>query len=164
MPLRLYNTLTRKEEDFAPLRPPKVGMYVCGVTVYDRCHVGHARAAITFDVIYRYLAWKGFQVRYVRNFTDVDDKIIKRANDLGISSEQVAEDNIRFFYEDMGPLNLKPPTDEPRATAHMAEILAIIEKLLAKGLAYVSQGDVFYAVEKFGGYGKLSGKSLESLP
>ncbi|MEW6775394.1 MAG: cysteine--tRNA ligase [Bdellovibrionota bacterium] len=163
MPLRLYNTLSRREEEFVPLRPPQVGMYLCGVTVYDRCHVGHARAAVTFDVVYRYLTYKGYQVHFVRNFTDVDDKIIDRARQRGVSSEQVAEENIQAFYEDMGPLNLKPPAEEPRATKHIAEMIALIEKLIEKGVAYASQGDVFYAVEKFPGYGKLSGKSLEDL-
>ncbi|MCB0218285.1 MAG: cysteine--tRNA ligase [Chrysiogenetes bacterium] len=163
MALRLYNTLTRKEEDFEPLHEGKVGMYACGVTVYDRVHVGHARSAVVYDVIFRYLKYKGYDVTFVRNFTDVDDKIIKRANEEGATSEEIAERYIAAYHEDMGPLNLQPPTIEPKATEHMAQIIKLIERLIEKGAAYESGGDVFFAVKKFDGYGKLSGKDIDEL-
>jgi len=163
MTLRVYNTLTGRKEDFRPLEPGKVGMYVCGVTVYDYCHIGHARANIVFDVIYRYLKYAGYEVNYVRNYTDVDDKIIKRANERGIDSQALAEEFIRAFDEDMAALGLELPTHQPRATEHIPRIIAIVEKLIAKGLAYESGGDVYFAVETFPGYLKLSGRSLEEM-
>jgi len=163
MRLRVYNTLSGSKEAFQPLQPGKVGMYVCGVTVYDYCHIGHARANIVFDVIYRYLQYAGYDVNYVRNYTDVDDKIIKRANERGIDSRELAEEFIRAFDEDMARLGLKLPTRQPKATEHIAQIVAIVEKLIAKGMAYQAGGDVYYAVETFDGYLKLSGRTMEEM-
>ena len=163
MSLRVYNTLTGGKEEFQPLRPGKVGMYVCGVTVYDYCHIGHARANIVFDVIYRYLQYAGFDVTYVRNYTDVDDKIIKRANERGIDSRELAEEFIRAFDEDMARLGLKLPTHQPKATESIPQIVAIVEKLINKGMAYEAGGDVYYAVETFAGYLKLSGRTMEEM-
>ncbi len=163
MSLRVYNTLTGRKEEFQPLVPGKVGMYVCGVTVYDYCHIGHARANIVFDVIFRYLQFAGFDVTYVRNYTDVDDKIIKRANERGIDSRQLAEEFIRAFDEDMAALGLALPTYQPKATEHIGQIVGIVEKLIAKGLAYESGGDVYFAVERFPDYLKLSKRSLEEM-
>src|SRR5512133_2633108 len=135
MPLRLYNTLSGRKEDFVPLRPGQVGMYVCGVTVYDYCHIGHARANIVFDVIYRYLQFCDFTVTYVRNYTDVDDKIINRANERGIDSTLLAEEFIRAFDEDMATLGLEKPSIEPKATEHIPQIIALVERLIAVGIA-----------------------------
>jgi cysteinyl-tRNA synthetase len=163
MSLRVYNTLTGRKEEFRPLEPGKVGMYVCGVTVYDYCHIGHARANIVFDVIYRYLQFAGYQVNYVRNYTDVDDKIIKRANERGIDSKALAEEFIRAFDADMAALGLALPTHQPKATEYIPQIIAIVETLIAKGLAYESAGDVYYAVEKFPAYLKLSGRTMEEM-
>jgi cysteinyl-tRNA synthetase len=163
MSLRVYNTLSGRKEDFQPLVPGKVGMYVCGVTVYDYCHIGHARANIVFDIIYRYLGFSGFEVNYVRNYTDVDDKIIKRANERGIDSQALAEEFIRAFDEDMAALGLDLPTCQPKATEHMAQIITIVERLIARGLAYEAAGDVYFAVEKFPGYLKLSKRNMDEM-
>jgi cysteinyl-tRNA synthetase len=163
MPLSIYNTLTKKKELFTPLKEGEVGMYVCGVTVYDLCHIGHARAAIVFDVIYRYLKYLGFKVTYIRNFTDVDDKIIKRANEEGVSSEVVAGRYIKEFYTDMDALDIERPSYEPKATEHIPEMIDMIQRLIEKGYAYQSNGDVFYSVRKFNEYGKLSGKNTDEL-
>lgn len=163
MSLRVYNTLSGKKEIFEPLVPGKVGMYVCGVTVYDYCHIGHARANIVFDIIYRYLQFAGYEVNYVRNYTDVDDKIINRANERGIDSRTLAEEFIRAFDEDMASLGLALPTCQPKATEHIAQIIAIVERLIERGLAYESAGDVYYAVEKFPDYLKLSKRNMEDM-
>ncbi len=163
MSLRVYNTMTGRKEDFKPLVPGKVGMYVCGVTVYDYCHIGHARANIVFDIIYRYLKFSGFDVNYVRNYTDVDDKIIKRANERGIDSQALANEFIRAFDEDMSSLGLDLPTCQPKATEHMAQIIAIVERLIERGMAYESAGDVYFAVEKFPGYLKLSKRNMDEM-
>ncbi|MBI3249190.1 MAG: cysteine--tRNA ligase [Deltaproteobacteria bacterium] len=163
MPLHFYNTLTGKDEAFVPLTPEKVRMYVCGVTVYDKSHIGHARALVTFDVVYRYLRFLGYEVTFVRNFTDVDDKIINRANQRGISSQELSELYIREFNEDMTALRCLPPTHEPRATHHIPEMIVIIRELEAKGLAYAADGDVYFAVDRFPGYGKLSHRRLEDM-
>lgn len=163
MPLRIYNTKSRNKEDFQPLNPPRVAMYVCGITAYDYCHLGHARASVVFDVIYRYLKFKGYEVRYVRNFTDIDDKIIKRAHERGQDWKQVAEFFIQAFLEDMKALGNQAPGDEPRATDYIAEMQAIIAKLVEKGIAYPAKGDVFYSVRKFPTYGELAQKNLEEL-
>jgi len=163
MPLRIYNTLTGKKEEFVPLRENKVGMYVCGVTVYDLCHIGHARSTIVFDMIYRYLRYRGYEVTYVRNFTDIDDKIIKRANTEGVDCKAIAEKYIHEFNVDMGSLGLERPTVEPRATEHIPEMIQLVSTLIEKGFAYQSDGDVFYSVEKFKDYGKLSKRNLEEL-
>jgi len=163
MSLRLYNSLTRKKEDFVPLQENRVGMYVCGVTVYDYCHVGHARAGAVFDTIYRYLKHLGYEVNYVRNFTDIDDKIINRAKEEGRPWQEVAEQYIRAFYEDMGKLNIELPTVEPKATGHIPEMIAMIASLIEQGKAYDKDGDVFYSVQSFAGYGQLSGKNTDDL-
>ncbi|MDO8462509.1 MAG: cysteine--tRNA ligase [Deltaproteobacteria bacterium] len=163
MSLKVYNSLTHRKEAFTPLNPPAVKMYVCGVTVYDDCHIGHARAAVTFDLIYRYLLHKGYSVTFARNFTDIDDKIIKRASELGIPWHEVASRYIAAFERDMGPLGLKKPTVEPKATDHIPEMITLIEKLFAKGLAYERDGDVFFSVRRLPHYGKLSHKKIEDL-
>jgi cysteinyl-tRNA synthetase len=163
MTLRIYNTLTGKKEAFSPLHDKKVGMYVCGVTVYDLCHIGHARSAIVFDVIYRYLRYRGFEVTFVRNFTDIDDKIIKRANEEGIDCKAIAEKYIDEFNLDMGKFRLEKPKFEPKATEHISEMIQLISTLREKGYAYQSGGDVFFSVEKFEEYGKLSKRNLEEL-
>jgi len=163
MTIRIYNTLNRKKEIFEPVKQGRVGMYVCGPTVYDSCHIGHARSILTFDVIARYLKASGFEVTYVRNFTDVDDKIINRANQLGIDSKALAEKYINEFYEDMDALNVERPTIEPRATEHIAQIIKVIEMLIDKNLAYQVDGDIFFAIELFKDYGKLSGRKLEDM-
>ena len=161
--MQIYNTLSGKKEEFIPLQDRKVGMYACGVTVYDLCHMGHARSMVVFDVIYRYLSYKGYEVTYVRNFTDVDDKIIKRSREKGISWKELADTFIDEFYTDMDRLQLKRPTVEPRATDYITQIIELVKKLEANGLAYVVDGDVFYRVKKFSAYGKLSGKRIDDL-
>jgi len=163
MAIRIYNTLSRKKELFKPLKPDRVRMYVCGPTVYDSCHIGHARSAVVFDVIVRYFKVKGFEVTYVRNFTDVDDKIIHRASQLGLNTQEIAEKYIREFQDDMNALNVENATIEPRATEHIELIIIIIKKLIEKGFAYQIDGDVFYSVESFKEYGKLSGRSLNDM-
>lgn len=163
MNLRIYNTLTGKKEDFVPLRKGKVGMYVCGVTVYDYCHVGHARAAVVFDTIYRYFLYRGDEVTYVRNFTDIDDKIINRAREENISWTGLAKKYILAFYEDMGRLNIASPTAEPKATEYIDEMIAMIASLIDQGKAYALDGNVYYAVKTFRDYGQLSGKKIDDL-
>ncbi len=163
MSLRVYNTATRTKEDFIPLREGEVGMYVCGVTVYDLCHIGHARSAIVFDVLVKYLRARGYRVTYVRNFTDVDDKIIDRARQLGKEPKALAEEYIQAFYDDMGKLGILNADKEPRATEHIQGMIDMIVTLIAKGFAYVEGTDVFYSVEKFSGYGELSGRRLEDM-
>ncbi len=163
MPLRLYNTLSGEKELFVPREPGKVGMYVCGVTVYDYCHIGHARAGIVFDMIYRYLLHSGYGVTYVRNYTDIDDKIINRANREGTDYRAVADRYIAAFDEDMERLGLKKPTVEPKATDHIADIIGIVQSLIDKGHAYEAGGDVYFAVESFPSYLKLSKRNLEDM-
>ncbi len=163
MTLRIYNTMTGKKEDFVPLQDKKVGLYVCGVTVYDLCHIGHARSAIIFDTIFRYLRYRGYDVTYVRNFTDIDDKIIKRANAEGVDCRTIAERYIREFYTDMGSLGLERPQVEPKATEHIPEMIRLISNLVEKGLAYQGGGDVFFSVDRFKDYGKLSGRNLDEM-
>lgn len=163
MALRIFNTLNSKKELFEPLEAGKVHMYVCGPTVYDACHIGHARSVVVFDVIARYLKAKGYDVTYVRNFTDVDDKIIHKAKQLGIDPKAVAERFIEEFYQDMDALNVQRATIEPKATDHIVQIVEFIEKLILKGFAYQIDGDVYYSVEKFKKYGKLSGRKLEDM-
>jgi cysteinyl-tRNA synthetase len=163
MAIKFYNTATRKKEDFHPLNEGKVGIYVCGVTVYDLCHIGHARSAIVFDVLVRYLRARGFDVTYVRNFTDVDDKIIERARQLEKEPGDLAQEFIDAFYEHMGALGVLNADVEPRATEHIDHMIQMIETLIHKGFAYVGEGDVFYSVEKFNDYGKLSGRKLEDM-
>jgi cysteinyl-tRNA synthetase len=163
MALRLYNTLTGQKEPFIPQVPGKAGMYVCGVTVYDYCHIGHARAGIVFDVIYRYLQYAGYEVTFVRNYTDIDDKIINRANQEGTDYRTIADRYIAAFDEDMDRLGLKKPTLEPKATDHIDDIIAIIKQLIANGHAYEAAGDVYFAVETFDDYLKLSKRNLEDM-
>ncbi|WP_440873851.1 cysteine--tRNA ligase [Thalassotalea sp. PLHSN55] len=162
--LQIYNTLTRKKEVFKPISAGKVGLYVCGCTVYDLCHIGHARTYISFDNINRYLRFSGYEVNYVRNITDVDDKIIKRAIENNELPEQLTERTIADMHQDFDALNMKRPDIEPRVTTHMAEIIAMIETLVAKEHAYVaSSGDVLFDVSSYEQYGKLSGQNLEQL-
>ncbi|MEE8126594.1 MAG: cysteine--tRNA ligase, partial [Nitrospirales bacterium] len=163
MSLTLYNTRTKKKEPFVPLVPGHVSMYVCGVTVYDDCHLGHARSALVFDIIRRYLEFLGYQVKYVRNFTDVDDKILQRAKKDGIPWTEVTKKYIGAFYRDMGRLGIVPPTVEPRATQHIPDIVEMIAGLVEKGFAYEVDGDVYFEVRKFPTYGQLSGRNLEEL-
>ncbi len=161
--IRFYNTLVRQKVPFVPLAPPKVTMYVCGITAYDESHLGHARAAVVFDVLYRFLRFVGYEVVYVRNYTDIDDKIIRRAQEEGVTTQELAERYIRSYDEDMKALKVLRPTYEPRATEHIPQIIALIERLIQKGYAYVAEGDVYFSVEKFPEYGKLSGRSLEEM-
>jgi cysteinyl-tRNA synthetase len=161
--LKIHNTLTGRKEAFEPLVPRAVRMYVCGVTVYDECHIGHARSALVFDVIRRYLEQSGFKVTFVKNFTDVDDKIINRANDLGIPWQAVTARYIDAYYRDMGRLGIGQATMEPKATEHMAEIIELVQTLLRKGVAYQMDGDVYFQVEKFPAYGRLSKRKLEDM-
>jgi cysteinyl-tRNA synthetase len=164
MSLRIYNTLSRELEDFSPLQPGRVRMYVCGMTVYDYCHLGHARSMIAFDVVQRWLKTSGLEVEYVRNITDIDDKIIRRAVENGESIRALTDRMIQALHEDADALGIERPTHEPRATEYVPQMLAMISTLEQKGLAYRStNGDVNYAVRKFPGYGKLSGKSLDEL-
>lgn len=159
----VYNTLTKRKEEFIPLKPGVVQIYACGVTVYDDCHIGHARSAVVFDVIVRFLRTLGYQVTWVRNFTDIDDKIIRRAQQEGLSWQEVAETYIAAFRRDMAALGVGPADIEPRATEHITDIINMIKVLVDKGLAYHQDGDVYFAVAKFPGYGKLSGRSLEDM-
>lgn len=161
--MRIYNTMSGKKEDFIPVYPGKVGIYACGVTVYDLCHIGHARSAIIFDVIRRYLRFKGYDVTYVRNFTDIDDKIIKRAKEENIPWNEVARKYTEEYYLDMDRLGVARADIEPRATDHIKEMLEIIKTLIDKGYAYVVNGDVYFEVNKFKGYGKLSKRDTEEM-
>ena len=164
MALRLYNTLTRRKEDFVPIKDGEVGIYACGVTVYDTCHIGHARSAINFDVITRYLRYRGYRVNYVKNFTDVDDKIIARANREGVEFRKISERYIAEHDRDMGQLGVEPPDVTPRATEHIPGMIGLIDRLIHNGLAYaVPGGDVYFSVKNFQGYGKLSGRNLDEM-
>jgi len=162
--LKIYNTLTRSKETFKPRIEGKVGLYVCGMTVYDYCHIGHARVMVVFDTVARYFRYSGYDLTYVRNITDIDDKIIKRANENGEDFLALTERFIDAMHEDERALSVLPPDIEPKATQSMDDIIAMIEALIEKGLAYVGgNGDVFYSVSKFESYGKLSGKNIEDL-
>jgi len=164
MTLKIFNTLTRQKEEFKPLVPGKVGMYVCGMTVYDFCHLGHARVMVAFDVIARYLRHRGFDVNYIRNITDIDDKIIQRANENGEAFDALTERFIAEMHKDSELLGIEKPDAEPKATAHIGDIIKLVETLIEKGFAYAADnGDVYYRVRKFEGYGKLSGKVLDEL-
>ncbi|MBI2524417.1 MAG: cysteine--tRNA ligase [Candidatus Rokubacteria bacterium] len=163
MGLRIFNSLTRRKEEFTSLTPGEVRMYVCGVTVYDISHVGHARSALAFDVIRRYLRFKGYRVQFVKNFTDVDDKIIKRAAQEGVSSQEISERYIAEYRADMASLGVLPGDVEPKATEHIPQMIALIERLVARGLAYAVDGDVYFEIRRFPAYGQLSGKNLEEL-
>ena len=163
MAMRIYNTLTKSKKTFEPVVPGQVRIYVCGPTVYDSCHVGHARSVVVFDVVVRYLRTKGYQVTYVRNFTDVDDKIINRANAVGMDALELAEKYINEFHRDMDALNVMRADREPRVTEHITDIIDIIKNLVEKEAAYLVDGDVFFAVETFNEYGKLSGRKLADM-
>ena len=162
--LKIYNTLTRSKQEFKPIEENKIGMYVCGVTTYDLCHIGHARTFVNFDVIVRYLRFSGYDVTYVRNITDIDDKIIKRANERGISAKDLANQYIDEMHKDFDSLNIKRPDIEPKATETIEEIIAFVQKLIDNKNAYVSEnGDVVFDINSFKTYGKLSGQILDEL-
>ncbi len=161
--LKIHNTLSGKKEPFEPLQRGTVRMYVCGVTVYDYCHIGHARSALVFDVIRRYLEYSGYRVEFAKNFTDVDDKIIKRAQEQGVRWDTITTKFIEAYYEDMGRLGVRPASIEPKATEHIADIVQLTVTLIAKGLAYRVDGDVYFEVATFPGYGRLSKRRLEEL-
>jgi cysteinyl-tRNA synthetase len=163
MPIRVYNTFTGKKEDFIPISQGSVKLYVCGVTVYDHCHIGHARSAIVFDIICRYLVARGYDVTSVKNFTDIDDKIIRRAQNESTPWKEIGEKYIASFYEDMDALNILRPTYEPKATDHIDDMIALVEALLAKGYAYQVDGDIYFSVESYASYGQLSKRSLEEM-
>ena len=164
MTLSIHNTLSRRVEPFVPITPGEVGMYVCGMTIYDLCHVGHARFLMAFDVVYRWLQTLGYRVNYVRNITDIDDKIIKRAVERGMPIRQLTDEMTLAMHQDIDALGIARPTSEPRATQHIGRMLELIATLENKGLAYrATNGDVNFSVRKFPGYGKLSGRSLDQL-
>ncbi len=163
MPIRIYNTLGGAKETFQPIEPGRVRIYVCGPTVYDSSHIGHARSVVVFDVVVAYLRSRGFAVTYVRNFTDVDDKIIARANELGVAPEEIARRYIREFHQDMDALHVARPDREPLVTEFIPEIVAFVSLLVQRGHAYPVDGDVYFAVASFPGYGKLSGRRLEDM-
>lgn len=163
MVLKIYNTQTRQKETFSTLEPGKVKMYCCGVTVYDYCHLGHARSYTTWDVVRRYLEWSGYEVNYVQNFTDIDDKILNRAKEQGTTMEAVSQRFIDAYFEDLRRLNVRDANAYPRVTDHIQPIHQLIETLIATGHAYAVDGDVYYSVSHFPDYGKLSGRKLEDL-
>ncbi len=161
--IRLFNTLTGKKEDLAPIEGKKIGIYVCGPTVYDSPHLGHARAAVMFDVMTRFLKLIGYDVTYVRNYTDVDDKIINKSSETGIPSEEIAKIYIAEYKEAMESLGVTAPDHEPKVTEHIPEIIELIRKIIDRGFAYESGGDVFFSIKKFRDYGKLSKRSPEDM-
>jgi len=163
MGIKVFNSLTKTREDFTPAVPGKVTMYVCGPTVYDLSHIGHARSAVSFDAIQKYLRYRGFDVKYARNYTDVDDKIIKKANQEGTTSEVIAERYIKAFDEDMAALNVGLPDIRPKATESIGKIIEVTKRLIENGYAYAVDGDVYYSVRKKKDYGKLSGKNIDEL-
>ncbi len=163
MPLKIYNTLKKDYEIFEPIDPPKVNMYVCGITPYDETHLGHGRAYVVFDVIRRYLDYSGYKVNYVQNITDIDDKIIKRANELKVPIGDITTKYIDSYLDVMEKLNVKRATSYPKATEHIPDMIKVIEGLVAKGYAYVIGGDVYFEVAKFKGYGKLSKRKLDDM-
>src|SRR5688572_20517436 len=164
MTIRIHNSLTGEKEELRPFVPGQVGMYVCGDTVYDFCHMGHARSKIVFDMVRRYLTWRGYKVNFVRNITDIDDKIIKRAAEQGKEIGELTAYYIGEMHKDYDTLGILRPDYEPRATQYVPGMVAMIERLIAKGFAYVgTSGDVLYSVAKFPPYGRLSGKRLSDL-
>ncbi len=163
MSVKIYNTLTRKKETFQPLEAGHIKLYVCGITSYDYCHIGHARSALAFDMIVRYFRYLGNKVTYIRNFTDIDDKIIVRANEQNTTTEELANRFIDEFYVDMDQLGVDRPTLEPKATEHIQEMIDLISELIEKNMAYPAGGDVYYSVNNFADYGKLSGRNLEDM-
>jgi len=163
MTLTIYNTLTRHKEALQTIEPKKVRMYCCGITVYDYCHLGHARTCLVWDVVRNYLQWRGYKVQYIQNFTDIDDKILNRAKQEGTSMEAVAERFIEAYFADMESLKINKADVYPRATHSLDGIKNLITQLEINGYAYQADGDVYYAVDKFRDYGKLSGRKLEDL-
>ncbi len=163
MAIQIYNTMTRRKEIFEPIDPPRVTIYNCGPTVYDRFHIGNARNFVFMDVARRWLERRGYQVRFVQNLTDIDDKIINRAQREGIESHDLAERFIGHYFEDAGKLHVRPADEHPRATQHIPQIIALIETLITKGLAYESGGSVYFGVRAFGSYGRLSGRRVEDM-
>ncbi|MBT8362125.1 MAG: cysteine--tRNA ligase, partial [Deltaproteobacteria bacterium] len=163
MSIKIYNTLTHKKEPLNPIAPGHVKLYICGITSYDYCHIGHARSSLVFDMIVKYLRYRNYQVTFVRNFTDIDDKIINRAQEQNTSSEELANRFIDEFYVDMDYLGLDRPDIEPKATEHIPEMIALIVELIAKNKAYAVEGDVYYAVNSHSSYGKLSGRNIEDM-
>ncbi|MEW5802410.1 MAG: cysteine--tRNA ligase [bacterium] len=161
--IRIYNTLTSQKEELIPIVPGQIGMYVCGVTVYDHCHIGHARGAMIFDIIRRYLEYRGLNVKYIRNITDVDDKIINRAREEGREPQEIAQKYTEEYNQDMERLGIRSATKEPRATEHMKEIIELIRRLEQKEYAYPVDGDVYFDIRKFTEYGKLSNRDIESM-
>ena len=161
--MQIYNSMTRKKEPFVPLHEGKVGIYACGPTVYNFFHIGNARPFIVFDVLRRYLEYRGYEVTFVQNFTDIDDKMIRRANEEGVTVAEIAERYIAEYFTDAKALGIRPATVHPRATEHIPQIIALIQRLIDKGLAYESQGDVYYRVRAFPSYGCLCGQNLEDL-
>ena len=161
--MKIYNTLTRRKEEFVPIEEGKVKMYVCGPTVYNFFHIGNARPFVVFDTMRKYLEYRGYKVKFVQNFTDVDDKIINRAKEEGISAGEVSEKYIEEYYKDAAALNVKKANVHPKVTETMADIIKFVEELIEKGYAYESEGDVYYRARKFEGYGKLSGKNIDDL-
>lgn len=163
MPIYVYNSFTRKKEEFIPLKPPNVNIYTCGVTVYDESHIGHARSLYVFEVIRRYLEYRGFKVKFVRNITDIDDKIIKRSRELKIGWKELIEKYIDRYYEDLGALGVEKADYEPKATENIEDMIKHIQALIDKGFAYVTDSGVYFSVRKFKEYGKLSGQSIDEM-
>ena len=161
--MKIYNTLTRKKEEFVPIEEGKVKMYVCGPTVYNYFHIGNARPFVVFDTMRKYLEYRGYKVKYVQNFTDVDDKIINRAKEEGVSAGEISEKYIAEYFKDAAALNVKKATVHPKVTETMDDIIQFVQDLIDKGYAYESDGDVYYRARKFKGYGKLSGKNIDDL-
>ena len=159
--MQIYNSQSRRKETFVPLHEGKVGIYACGPTVYNYFHIGNARPFITFDVLRRYLEHKGYEVTFVQNFTDIDDKMIKRANEEGITVKELGERFIAEYFKDAQALGIRPATVHPKATEHIPQIIALVQRLIDNGHAYAVNGDVYYRVSSFPGYGKLSGQSVE---
>jgi len=163
MSIYVYNSLTKRKEEFIPLQDKVIKMYTCGITAYDECHIGHARSLYVFDMMRRYFQFRGYKVNFVRNITDIDDKIIQKANELKKTSEQVTEENITAYYRDLTALGIDQADDEPKATENIAEMIQHIQGLIDQGYAYVVEGDVYYNVRKFKDYGKLSGQSIDQM-
>ena len=161
--MKIYNSLTRKKEDLVPINPPVVNMYTCGVTVYDECHIGHARSLYIFDTIRRYLKYRGYKVNLVRNITDIDDKIINRANELKLDWKELVKKYIGLYHEDLEALSIEKADSEPRATENISSMVKYISLLIDRGYAYITESGVYFSVRKFRDYGKLSGQSIEQM-
>lgn len=163
MSIYIYNSLARKKEEFIPLNPPRVNIYTCGVTVYDESHIGHARSLYIFDVIRRYLKYRGYKVNFVRNITDIDDKIINRAKELNVSWNDLVKKYIHRYYEDLDALGIEKGDSEPRATENIGLMIKYIEGLIVRGYAYATDTGIYFSVRKFRDYGKLSGQSIDQM-